>query len=84
MNSNNQMITGQTNELRMQVQDAAVNAHKWMTCLNCIHWHKRTEIDMRVDPPTRTEVTDCGMFNAMPPPHIIVSGCKDHEFDIPF
>lgn len=26
----------------------------------------------------------CILFNAMPPPAIIVHGCKDHENDIPF
>lgn len=70
MNSNNEMITGQTNELRIKVQDAAVNAHKWMTCLNCIYWNKERQ--------------DCDKFHAAPPAHIIVSGCVDHEFDIPF
>ncbi|URA06817.1 hypothetical protein QAY89_gp52 [Xanthomonas phage Langgrundblatt1] len=73
MNSNNLMITGQTNELRMQVQDAAVNAHKWMTCLNCINWQGNKGMQPQ-----------CELFKALPPPHIIVSGCKDHEFDIPF
>lgn len=69
MNSNNQTITGKTNELRLSIQDAAVKSHAWMTCLNCIDWHHKD---------------GCMKFSAVPPPHIIVSGCPDHEFDIPF
>lgn len=70
MNSNNEMITGQVNELRMRIQDAAVSSHKWMTCLNCLYWDKKAG--------------SCDQFKAVPPPHIIVGGCKDHEFGIPF
>ena len=69
---------------RMRIQDRLITGQVWQTCLNCIHWHKRTEIDMTVNPPTKNEVADCGLFKAMPPPHIIVSGCPDHENDIPF
>lgn len=75
MNSNiNEVMTGQTNELRIKIQDAAVVTHKWMTCLNCMYWVGHSG---NVPP-------SCDMFKALPPPHIIVSGCKDHEFDIPF
>lgn len=80
MNSNNELISGQTNELRMRIQDAAVSSQKWMTCLNCLYWQPGGKAGDMID----ATKPRCDMFKALPPPHIIVSGCKDHEFDIPF
>lgn len=57
--------------IRIAFQKSAVAAFVWQTCLNCEHWRKKGE-------------PGCTKFNAMPPPHIIVTGCEDHEFDIPF
>ena len=62
-------------------QTAIVNAEVWRTCLNCLHWIERTTI--REDK-SKTVESICGMFGAVPPPHIIVHGCRDHENDIPF
>lgn len=57
-------------ELQLEMQDFAVRVGMWKTCLNCIEWDKASE--------------GCGKFRAVPPPHIIVSGCPDHDDDIPF
>lgn len=41
------------------------------TCMNCDHWVNN--------------VPGCSKFKALPPPHIIASGCNDHvDITIPF
>jgi hypothetical protein len=72
---NSKLRSDNENELVIAIQDGAVKSHRWMTCLNCLYWHRNN---------TSAGDEGCDKFSAMPPPHIIVSGCKDHEFDIPF
>ncbi|QDH84398.1 hypothetical protein Axy20_001 [Achromobacter phage vB_AxyS_19-32_Axy20] len=43
-------------------------------CLNCIEWQKGTA----------TEPEGCRRYRQLPPPHVIVHGCEQHTFDIPF
>jgi mitochondrial fission protein ELM1 len=57
--------------IRIQFADQAISAHVWQCCINCEHWDRK---DNR----------GCEKFQAMPPPHVIVRGCDDHAFDIPF
>jgi hypothetical protein len=40
------------------------------SCINCEHWHPKTE--------------QCGLFNQRPPVPVIVYGCPEWQFDIPF
>ena len=49
-------------------QTLVVNGNGWRCCANCLRWDGK----------------QCGYFKAVPPPHIILHGCKDHETDIPF
>ena len=84
MNSNVKDELREVAAHRMDLQAKLINTQVWQTCLNCVYWYKRTIINNTVEPPTRTEKQDCRLFKAMPPPHIIVSGCPDHENDIPF
>ena len=49
-------------------QDLLMRTHTWRTCLNCDNWSQNK----------------CIKFKAVPPPHVIVNGCKDWEDDIPF
>lgn len=62
-------MTSKRAELQIEFQQKLINGEIWQTCLNCLSWNGEK---------------GCMMFKAMPPPHIIVSGCKDHENDIPF
>jgi hypothetical protein len=56
-------------ELRIELQAAMIRTEAWQSCLNCLWWQGDKE---------------CGKFNAVPPAHVIVNGCRDHEADIPF
>lgn len=55
---------------RIEFQDKMVKRELWQCCTNCLNFTEATEI--------------CINHNSRPPAYIIVSGCKDHEFDIPF
>lgn len=56
------------NKVVVEQQEKDVKGDKWRCCLNCLEW--------------TTE--GCGKFKAMPPPHIILHGCVEHDYDIPF
>lgn len=51
-------------------------ALEWMkqglyrTCLNCINWNDRTEL--------------CQKYKSRPPLKVIVTGCEEHDDEIPF
>jgi len=49
-------------------QNTLLNRAIWRSCLNCDNW----------------DGSQCGKWRMMPPPHVIVNGCKDWEDDIPF
>lgn len=66
-------------ELQIEFQQKLINGEIWQTCLNCIYW-----TNPKIDKLEGSLAQGCTLFKAMPPPHIIVSGCKDHENDIPF
>lgn len=53
---------------RQSQQKHAVKAYGWITCLNCEHFRD----DM------------CKLYQAVPPPAIIVHGCASYEESIPF
>jgi len=56
---------------RIDMQKVIVRNDQWQTCLNCDEWDNETET--------------CKLFgNVKPPAHIIVNGCEDHCFLIPF
>lgn len=81
MNSNIREELREVAKARIVLQDKLVKTHTWQTCLNCLWWHP--------GPPPEGSMIDarppqCEKFKAVPPPHIIVSGCEDHENDIPF
>lgn len=60
-------------QARADLQAKLVTAQHWQSCLNCINWQGNLGMEPR-----------CELFKAVPPPHIIVNGCRDHENDIPF
>lgn len=62
-------------------QTHIINAGVWRCCLNCAHWDHGFPLDTANGPATNPH---CGKFDAVPPPAIIVHGCRDHETDIPF
>lgn len=75
----------QAAEERARLQDVLVRQNAWQTCLNCSWWMQRTVVDFRGGKPEKQVDMICSKFNAIPPPHIIVSGCKDYDNDyIPF
>lgn len=55
-------------EARQAQQNQVVTAYGWLTCLNCEHWRD----------------DKCKLYNAVPPPAVIVHGCPSHEDKIPF
>lgn len=70
------------NQFTPEQQRTLVNAELWRTCLNCQHWNGGFHIATANGP---AQAPKCELFNAMPPPNIILHGCKDHETDdIPF
>jgi len=55
-------------QAKMDFQNMLIDKQAWQCCLNCLNW----------------DGSRCDMFKAVPPAHIIVTGCKDYERDIPF
>lgn len=53
---------------RQDQQNYTVKAFGWVTCLNCEHFAD----------------DKCRLYQAVPPPAIIVHGCKSYEEKIPF
>jgi hypothetical protein len=58
-------------EAILKHQKRLLDAKLWRSCLNCINWIEKPNIG-------------CMKFRALPPPNVIVHGCKDWEDDIPF
>lgn len=67
-------------EQKIEFQTRLVKSHIWQSCLNCEHWTHQVVMT----PNEQSETDLCGKFRAVPPPHIIVHGCKDHLADVPF
>jgi hypothetical protein len=63
-------------EVIIDLQLSAIRVQGWQTCINCLHWNGEVA--------TANGPAGCGLFQAMPPPRIIVNGCRDYEADIPF
>lgn len=63
-------------------QRLLVSSGNWRTCLNCEHF---TEVTV-MSPNERENKTykHCGLYRAVPPPEVIVHGCKDWQDEIPF
>jgi hypothetical protein len=55
-------------EAKIELQAVVLRVGAWQCCLNCLSW----------------DGNRCDKFKAVPPPHIIVNGCRDHEDEIPF
>ncbi len=61
-------------DLDIKLRNHLVSSGRWRSCLNCEYWVGHAGL---VAP-------HCDMFKAMPPPHIIVTGCNEHIDNIPF
>lgn len=57
---------------RRELQEYMVNAGAWVCCMNCEYWQHQHNGNQ------------CGQFNTVPPPHIIINGCNKYEVKIPF
>lgn len=74
---------------QLDIDHAAILEHQtlllarniWRSCLNCQNFVDR--IILVANQKTETYKV-CGLFSAVPPPNIIVNGCRDWEDDIPF
>jgi len=73
-------------------RDAAITKHQhillkaalWRSCLNCMNWKDKTEVtNEKFNGQTKT-YKHCGLYQQVPPPDVIVNGCRDWEDDIPF
>jgi hypothetical protein len=64
----------------LQLQQREIKEANWRSCLNCLHWSEPA------NPPQNRQVAyvGCTKWKALPPPAVIVHGCKDWEDDIPF
>lgn len=71
----------QVRERQLEIDNAAIANFQtmlmargiWHSCMNCFNWHK-----------VKDNSKGCMKYNAMPPPEVIVVGCKSWEDDIPF
>jgi len=77
-----------TNEKSVAVREAAVQLRRdmieqqvWQCCVNCINWVKVTRLGPQG---VESETFKCGLYNAVPPPEVLVVGCIEYERDIPF
>lgn len=63
-------------QYRMLFQQGAssLGVQLLQNCLNCVHWQKGDA----------TEPKGCSKYRQLPPPEVIVHGCEQHDFDIPF
>lgn len=71
MTSQNSTKPSVTNSpARQHLQQEAVRTFTWTTCLNCEHWQSTGEV--------------CQRYQTRPPAHVIVHGCPEWCYDIPF
>lgn len=68
------MFDKEANRLQISLQKHLSENHRLMNCLNCIFF--------KSGPGPYDNI--CEKFNSIPPPMIIVNGCEEHDFDIPF
>lgn len=55
---------------------ASLGVQLLQNCLNCMEWQKEDKANNKPE--------GCTRYKALPPPSVIVHGCKMHQFDIPF
>lgn len=60
--------------LLFQRHAASLGAQILQNCLNCVHWQKGDA----------NKPQGCTKYRQLPPPDVIVHGCEQHDFDIPF
>lgn len=70
---------------QIKFQKYIVAAQCWRTCLNCEYWKDITKVVIAPDQ-TSTESYErhCSQYNMVPPPEILVHGCVEHAWGIPF
>lgn len=54
----------------IEFQQKVIEALHWSTCLNCEHWDQKGQ--------------RCLHYEQVPPPRVIVTGCKNWLATIPF
>lgn len=64
--------------IMIEAHKEMINKFVFPSCLNCEHW-----ADNRVGG-NSTGTKQCLLYNALPPPEVIVYGCPDYLADIPF
>ncbi len=70
-------------QMRIEFQKEAVKNGMWTTCLNCSAWcNGEPTVNKQFGAPDGW--IGCSMAKQTPPAEIIVHGCQDHCFDIPF
>jgi len=62
------------NKDRINFQQKMINCDHWQCCQNCVHLDKMFE----------GMPCYCSLFNAVPPVHVIVVGCENWQYEIPF
>lgn len=66
-------------QYRRELQDYVVIAQGWLCCLNCEQWG-----NVNTNTGEILEYHHCQLGNAIPPPHVIISGCQCWQAKIPF
>lgn len=68
-------MTIKKRQTMMEFQQGLIDSGQITTCTNCINWKER---------PMSGKTMICGKWDQTPPPDVIVVGCNQWEFDIPF
>ena len=67
-------------EQRINFQQGLIDAGHITTCTNCEHWALRTVIGEE----DLVEIQLCRKCDQTPPPDVIVVGCEEWVYNIPF
>ncbi len=62
-------------------QKLLVRSNYWRTCINCEHFRDVRKVLLTKE----TNYKHCSLYKAVPPPEVILHGCKEWQNDdIPF
>lgn len=74
-------------KLRIRIQSLAIKHEEWQCCTNCIEFTTTTSKPVQnLDGTTDYIATGpkCMKYGVLPPPDVLVVGCEEHDWYIPF
>lgn len=67
-------LTPEVRQVDINLRNQLVKSGAWATCTNCTHWL-----------PGNGQAQDkCELYNVTPPANVIITGCVNHQDEIPF